>query len=237
MTAGAFRAIPETMTELSALGIDAEDALVALAMTHPSYANEQGEAEHNQRLEFLGDAVLGFCAADLLYARYPEADEGTLTRMRARLVNAESLAEWARHNGVPAVLRLGRGAEAGGLRDSTNVLADAVEALIAAVYLGTGLPAAQELCERVVAARLGQFAGPEQDPKSALQERVQAKGLGTPLYEVVRADGPDHERWFEVAVRVGDSELARGRGRSKRAAEFQAAEAAHQSEWFKEEAE
>jgi ribonuclease-3 len=225
------------MSELNAtLGIDAEDALVALALTHPSYANEQGEPEHNQRLEFLGDAVLGFCAADLLFARYPEADEGTLTRMRARLVNADSLAQWARKNGIPEVLRLGRGAEAGGLRDSTNVLADAVEALIAAIYLTGGLPAAQTLCERVVAARLGQFAGREQDAKSSLQERVQAKGLGTPAYEVVAADGPDHERWFEVSVRVGDTELGRGRGRSKRAAEFQAAEVAQQSDWFKEEA-
>ncbi len=237
MTAEAFRAIPGTMSEFAAeLGFAEEDPLVLMALTHPSFANEQGQVEHNQRLEFLGDAVLGFCTADLLYRRFPDADEGSLTRMRARLVNAEALAVWARQCGVAPVLRLGRGAEAGGLRDSTNVLADAVEALIAAIYLGKGLPAAQGLCEHIIASRLEQMdAAAERDPKSSLQERAQARGLGPPVYEVVLAEGPDHARSFEVVVRVEERELGRGRGRSKRAAEFQAAEEALQREEFKEE--
>ncbi|MEZ4223401.1 MAG: ribonuclease III [Polyangiaceae bacterium] len=217
------------------LGMSLEDDCVVLALTHPSYANEQGKVAHNQRLEFLGDAVLGFCAAELLFARYPEADEGSLTRMRARLVNADSLADWARSHGVPGSLLLGRGAEGGGLRDSTNVLADAVEALIAAVYQTQGLDPARALCERILANGLVDADAPgERDPKSALQERAQALGLGTPNYEVVNVDGPDHARRFEVVVRLGDDALGAGSGRSKRAAEFEAARAALGSDVVKE---
>src|SRR5450432_3016424 len=125
------------------LGLPADAPHLEEALTHPSFANEQRSTRHNQRLEFLGDSVLGFCVSELLCARFPEADEGTLTRMRAQLVNAEALAAWARKEQLADVLRLGRGAGAAGLRDSTNVLADAVEALIAAVYLDLGLEAAR----------------------------------------------------------------------------------------------
>jgi len=198
-----------------------------MAVTHPSFANEQKEAPDNQRLEFLGDAVLGFCASELLFERYPEADEGTLTRLRARLVNAESLASWARDHDVAAALRLGKGAEQSGLRDSTNVLADAVEALVAAAYLDAGLDAARAACVHIMADRLATLDSErELDAKSELQERVQALGGDTPRYDVVDSGGPQHERWFEVSVRVGEVELGRGRGRSKRTAEFAAAEAA-----------
>jgi ribonuclease III len=199
------------------------------ALTHPSYANERRGVEDNQRLEFLGDAVLGFCTSELLYERFPGADEGSLTRIRARLVNAEALAEWARRNDLSSALRLGRGAEAGGLRESTNVLADAVEALIAAAFLDAGLDAARRVCARIVAQELDALsasASGARDPKSELQERVQARGAEPPTYHVVDSGGPAHARWFTVSVRVGDRALAEGRGRSKREAERAAAIAA-----------
>lgn len=201
------------------------------ALTHPSYANERRTRAHNQRLEFLGDAVLGFCVSELLVARYPEADEGTLTRLRAQLVNAEALASWARKNDLAEELRLGRGADASGLRTSTNVLADAVEALIAAVYLDVGLDAARKLCERIVESELplADQVG-ARDPKSELQERLQALGCGAPTYHLVETGGPAHERWFKVSVRHGDRTLGEGFGRSKRAAERAAAVLALESD-------
>jgi ribonuclease-3 len=207
------------------LGPDAPHLVQAL--THPSYANERRDALDNQRLEFLGDAVLGFCVSDLIYRRFQDADEGTLTRLRAQLVNAEALAEWARATGVPEALRLGRGAGASGLRQSTNVLADAVEALIAACFLDSGLESARRVCERIVEARLEAFERVgARDPKSELQERLQARGEPPPVYDLLESGGPAHERWFRVRVRVGDHVLGEGVGRSKRAAERSAAESA-----------
>lgn len=203
-------------------GLSADAPHFGLALTHPSFANEQGIAD-NQRLEFLGDAVLGFCASEILYARFPDQPEGALTVMRARLVNADSLATWARENGVRDAIRLGKGAEAGGLRDSTNVLADAVEALVAASFLDSGLDAARAACLGIIESQLDSIDDGTRDSKSTLQERVQGNGHGTPRYDVVESGGPAHERWFVVSVTVGDSELGRGRGRSKRAAEFDAA--------------
>jgi ribonuclease III len=223
----------ETVAELFGLTPDAPH--LEQALTHPSYANEQRDASDNQRLEFLGDSVLGFCSSELLYARFPSADEGTLTRMRARLVNADALADFARQQGIAAALRLGRGAEVSGLRERTNVLADAVEALIAAAFLDAGLDAARRACERVVAAALGSLElDAARDPKSELQERVQAAGDVPPIYEVVDSGGPAHERWFEVSARIGGREVGRGRGRSKRQAEFAAARAALEEQaWTK----
>jgi len=219
---------PPGAADLAArFGLTAEAPHLAQALTHPSYANERREAADNQRLEFLGDAVLGFCVSDLIYRRFPDADEGTLTRLRAQLVNAEALAEWARATGVPDALRLGRGAGASGLRQSTNVLADAVEALIAACFLDAGLGAARSVCENILESRLEAFERMgERDPKSELQERLQAKGQPAPMYELMESGGPAHERWFRVCVRVGDTMLGEGVGRSKRAAERCAAEAA-----------
>jgi ribonuclease III len=197
------------------------------ALTHPSYANEQRSVRHNQRLEFLGDAVLGFCVSELLCARFPEADEGALTRMRARLVNADALAGWGRRIGLRDVLLLGRGAGAAGLHDGTNVLADGVEALIAAAYLDGGLEQARALCLKVVEAELLALERTgARDPKSELQERLQAMGGLAPTYELIDSGGPPHERWFRVSVRQGPKMLAQGSGRSKRAAERAAAEQA-----------
>jgi len=193
------------------------------AMTHPSYANES-RAPDNQRLEFLGDAVLGLCVSELLSANFPSADEGALTRMRSALVNADALARWARSVDIGSCIALGRGARASGERDQTNVLADAVEALVAAVYEGLGLDAARALVREVVREPLAATDLLDgRDPKSELQERLQAQGSAAPVYRVVETRGPPHEPIFVVAVMFGDRTLAQGEGKSKRLAERAAA--------------
>jgi ribonuclease-3 len=209
------------------LGLSASSPLLAVALTHPSYANEAREARHYQRLEFLGDAVLGLCASELLYERFPSADEGLLTRMRARLVNADALAAWARESNIGEALRLGRGAETNKLRDSTNVLADLVEALVAVAYLDSGMEGARHACKVVLEPALALLeADSRRDPKSELQERVQKTGGATPTYEVLASGGSSHDPWFLVGVEVGGATLGQGRGRSKRLAERAAAAAA-----------
>lgn len=209
------------------LGIPAGSPYLAEALIHPSYANENRAPRNNQRLELLGDAVLGLCASELLWTRFPDADEGALTRMRAQLVNAQSLARWARRHRIADDLKLGRGAEANGLGDSTNVLADTVEALIAAAYLAGGLDTARRACALVIEPELAAMENAAaRDPKSELQERVQAEGGEPPVYEVIDAVGPAHDLCFTVRVRVGEQPVGEGRGRSKRAAERAAALAA-----------
>lgn len=195
------------------------------ALSHPSYANEQGLLRHNQRLEFLGDAVLGLCVTELLFERFPSADEGVLTSIRAQLVNTDALAEWAREQQITDAVRLGRGAEASNLRDSNNVLADFVEALIGATYLDAGPAAARSVCQRFVEPRLEQLASERNrlDPKTELQQRVQALGGTAPTYAVIDSGGPAHDRWFQVRVRLGERWGAEGKGRSKRLAEREAA--------------
>ncbi|MDB5214338.1 MAG: Ribonuclease [Myxococcaceae bacterium] len=196
------------------------------ALTHPSFANESSAAD-NQRLEFLGDAVLGLCVSELLGRTHPDADEGALTRMRSALVNAEALARWARTEGIGDALALGKGARSGSEREQTNVLADAVEALVASVYDAYGLEGARRLVEHVVrdpmqeAAQLG-----SRDPKSLLQEQVQARGLAAPTYRVKGMRGPQHDPTFEIEVLIGQDVLGVGEGRSKRVAERAAALAA-----------
>jgi ribonuclease-3 len=215
----------EVLARLAGLSPESEKLLEAL--THPSLANERREVRHNQRLEFLGDAVLGFCASELLYERFPSADEGALTRLRAQLVNAEALAAWGRSVGLPAALRVGRGAATAGLRESTNVLADAVEALIAAAYLEAGLAHARALSTLVVEHGLSAVGtAAARDPKSELQERLQAMGHPAPSYELLEERGPAHERWFKIGVVGASQTLAEGEGRSKRTAEQSAAAAA-----------
>ena len=208
------------------LGDEAEVPRFDEALTHPSYSNETG-APDNQRLEFLGDAVLGLCVSELLGERFPDADEGSLTRMRSGLVNANALARFAKKVDLGAALALGRGARIAGEREGLNVLADAVEALVAAVYVARGLDAARKLSAAIVADPLAEIGPtPTLDPKSALQERVQARGEPAPTYRVVRSEGPAHEPYFVVEVLVGDAVLAQGEGASKRAAERVAAERA-----------
>ncbi len=214
------------------LGTGAPIARFEEALTHPSFSNETG-APHNQRLEFLGDAVLGLCATELLAARFPDADEGSLTRMRSALVNATALARYAKKIDLGAALSLGRGAQTSGEREGLNVLADAVEALVAAVYDAFGLDGARKLTAEVVADPLAELgAAPSLDPKSALQERVQARGEPTPTYRVVSTEGPAHDPRFVVEVLVGERALGRGEGASKKAAERAAANAALETEVY-----
>jgi ribonuclease-3 len=196
------------------------------ALTHPSFANESGLPD-NQRLEFLGDAVLGLCVSELLSEAHPDADEGMLTRMRSALVNAEALARWAKVERIGACLALGKGAQAGAEREQTNVLADAVEAIVAAVFRSHGLDGARTLVRAVVEEPMAEAERlAMRDPKSALQERVQAEGSAAPWYRVVATRGPQHDQMFEVEVLVGDQVRGRGEGRSKRLAERAAALAA-----------
>ncbi|CAN5757511.1 ribonuclease III [soil metagenome] len=200
------------------------------ALTHPSFANET-TARDNQRLEFLGDAVLGLCVSELLAAQHLDADEGKLTRLRSALVNAEALARWARHVDLGSSLALGRGAQMGTERDRTNVLADGVEALVAAVYLTRGIEGARLLVTDVATWLLSDV-DPEstKDPKSMLQERVQARGEKTPTYRVVSTEGPSHDPRFRVEVLVNDEVRGEGEGSSKRSAEREAARDALEKE-------
>ncbi len=193
------------------------------ALTHPSFANESRAAD-NQRLEFLGDAVLGLCVSELLSTNFPNANEGALTRMRSALVNAEALARWARVIDLGTAIQVGRGAKASNEREQTNVLADAVEAIVAAVYEARGIDAARALVHAIVEEPLStsDYLG-DRDPKSDLQERIQAAGMTAPIYRVIETRGPAHDPLFVVAVTVGTSELAHGEGKSKRLAERAAA--------------
>ena len=213
------------------LGIDGELPHLAEALTHPSYSNEQrrGQRMDNQRLEFLGDAVLGLCVTELLMARFPNANEGELSLIRSSLVSTDALAYWAREVDLGAALRLGRGADLAREREQKNVLADAVEAVVGAVHVDRGLDAARALVLAIVSEPLGRVESVPslgRDPKSALQEHVQASGSPSPRYRVVSSQGPDHDREFVVAVEVEGEPLAEGRGRSKKLAEQAAARAA-----------
>jgi ribonuclease-3 len=193
------------------------------ALTHASFANETG-APDNQRLEFLGDAVLGLCVSELLASAHASADEGKLTRMRSALVNAEALASWARRVDLGGCIALGRGATLGTEREQSNVLADTAEALVAAVYEAHGLAGARALVGDIVGEGIENaetLATP--DPKSALQERAQASGMPAPTYRVIEVRGAGAEQVFEVEVLVAGTAMAQAHGRSKRLAERRAA--------------
>jgi ribonuclease III len=206
-----------------------DEELLRLAITHPSIAHESGVATaHNQRLEFLGDAVLQLVLTRELYERFPGSDEGPLTKARARLVNRRSLAEHARALGLGAYLILGRGEETHGGRERSSTLADAFEALLGAIFLDGGFDAACEFILREFGGAFGVVSAlPTIDnPKGELQELLQARSPESPEYRVISATGPDHDRVFECTVHHGGEELARGSGKSKKAAESDAALAA-----------
>jgi ribonuclease-3 len=206
-----------------------DEKLLALALTHPSVAHESGVASaHNQRLEFLGDAVLQLVLTQKLYEKFPAFGEGPLTKARARLVNRRSLAERARALDLGAHLILSRGEEISGGRERGSALADAFEALLGAIFLDGGFDAAREFILREFAAALdGMGELPDIDnPKGELQELLQASSEHAPQYQFVSASGADHDRDFECAVLHEGVELARGRGKSKKAAESDAALAA-----------
>ena len=205
------------------------EGLLHLALTHPSVAHENTKGfEHNQRLEFLGDAVLGLIFARELYEKFPASDEGELTKSRARLVNGDMLAGRARSLNLGAHLTLSRGEETSGGRERASTLADAFEALLGAIFLDGGFDAAREFVLREFAADLSTLAKSSgiENPKGELQELLQSRSPRAPEYQTVSATGPDHNRVFECVVLHEGVELARGRGKSKKAAESDAALAA-----------
>jgi len=202
----------------------AQPALLARALTHPSAAHRQGGIDDSyERLEFLGDRVLGLIVADLLMARFPREPEGALAVRHAELVRRETLAEVAGEIGLDDYLRLAKGEEAAGERRNPALLANACEAVIGALYLDGGLAVAWAFVERLWGARLEAEARPPQDAKTALQEWAQARALGLPKYCEVKRVGPAHEPHFTIEVEVGGQQPARGEGRSKRLAEQAAA--------------
>ena len=205
------------------------EGLLRLALTHPSVAHESGEpTAHNQRLEFLGDAVLQLVLTHELYDKYSAFNEGPLTKARAKLVNRRTLAEHARVLGVGAHLILSRGEESNGGRERASTLADAFESLLGAIFLDGGFDAARGFILREFSAAFGKLSviPTIENPKGELQELLQARSAESPQYHVVSATGPDHDRVFECIVQHDGVELARGSGKSKKAAETDAALAA-----------
>lgn len=206
------------------LGLQIDSGLLELALTHRSFAYENGGLPTNERLEFLGDSILGQAVTVMLYRTYPDLSEGDLAKRRASLVSTAALAEIARGIGLGAFVRLGRGETLTGGRDKSSILADTVEALIGAVYLDTGGVAATEFVLRLLQPMLrdpGHF-GISMDPKTSLQEAAASLGAGVPVYTVAES-GPDHAKVFVATVTVGTSVTATGEGTSKKHAEMAAA--------------
>jgi ribonuclease-3 len=200
--------------------------LLSRALTHRSYLNEHPEAlEDNERLEFLGDAVLDFMVGAWLYNRYPEMPEGDLTRMRSALVYTEQLAEFARMIGLGSALRLGKGEFYGGGRERSALLCDTFEAMIGALYLDSGIEAVIEFISPLLEESSEDILlnHKTEDPKSSFQEWVQAQGFATPLYVTKKATGPDHSKTFDVDVTVNGKIYGSGSGPSKQAATKSAA--------------
>jgi ribonuclease-3 len=197
--------------------------LLDQALRHSSYAHDNpGSGPSNERLEFLGDAVLALTVSALLLARFPESSEGEMSRGRAALVNARQLAALARRLGLGAYLLLGRGEEGQAGREKPSLLANALEALFGAVYLDSGLEAAADLTARWFSPLIS-TALPGQDFKTSLQEFTHARYKAPPSYHLLTESGPGHARHFQVEVRLQDQPLAQGEGRTKKEAEQQAA--------------
>lgn len=202
-------------------------ALLENALTHSSYANEnRGKGlQSNERLEFLGDSVLGMVTADYLYRAHPDLPEGDLTRTRAALVCEGSLVEVARELDLGSHLLLGKGEDTGGGRERPSIVADAVEAVIAAVYLDGGIGSARKVITRFILDAEEEKAG-SRDYKTALQELVQRESGQVLEYRLIGSTGPDHAKIFQVAVDLNGEPIGTGEGRSKKEAEQAAAKAA-----------
>jgi ribonuclease-3 len=215
---------------LAALDVELDAGLLTLALTHRSYAYENGGLPPNERLEFLGDAVLGLVVTDHLYQTHPDLAEGQLAKLRASVVNMTALARVARglgEGGLGAHLLLGKGEELTGGRDKASILADGLEAVIGAVYLEHGIDRARRLVHRLFDRLLAEapLRGAGLDWKTSLQELTASAGLGVPEYRV-REAGPDHRKEFTATVVVGGEEFGTGDGRTKKEAEQKAAEVA-----------
>ena len=205
-----------------------DKALLENALTHSSYANENREKHipDNERLEFLGDSILGFVVADYLYRNFPDKPEGELTRIRADLVCERNLAEAAATIELGSYLLLGHGEEQGGGRKRDSIVSDAMESVIAASYMDGGFAAAKEIIDRLILSDIPKGRPRNFDYKTALQELVQRKKAPQLHYELVGESGPDHDKHFEVAVELNGRAVGRGVGSSKKRAEQAAAEAA-----------
>ena len=204
-------------------------ALLDTALTHTSYVKGDGRASaHNERLEFLGDAVLGLCTSEYLYLRFPDYDEGAMTRLRAQAVCEGALYEVAREYGLGAMLLLGRGEDHSGGREKPSILSDAVEAVIGALYIDGGMEVAKGFIMRfvhnsVADAMAGRLI---KDHKTMLQEYVQKRHMGQIVYELTGSSGPDHNKTFTMRVLVAGETAGIGEGRTKQEAGQQAARAA-----------
>ena len=205
-----------------------DKALLENALTHSSYANENRERHlpDNERLEFLGDSILGFVVAEYLYRNFPDKPEGELTRIRADLVCERNLAEAAATIELGSYLLLGHGEEQGGGRKRDSIVSDAMESVIAASYMDGGFAAAKEIIDRLILSDIPKGRPRNFDYKTALQELVQRKKDQQLHYELVGESGPDHDKHFEVAVELNGRAVGRGVGSSKKRAEQAAAEAA-----------
>ncbi|MGZ5212196.1 MAG: ribonuclease III [Actinomycetota bacterium] len=212
-----------------ALGVPFTDPLMRqAALTHRSYAFEHGTEITNERLEFLGDSVLGLVVTDMAYASYPDRPEGWLAKLRAAIVNMVALADVARSLGLGNMVLLGKGEELSGGRDKSSILADALEAVFGAIYLDRGLDVARELIERLFRPRMEEYArgGGDRDYKTILQELSSQELSSMPEYRLEER-GPDHAKEFTATVYVAGEALGNGTGRSKKEAEQQAARQAH----------
>jgi ribonuclease III len=210
------------------IAIPLDEDLLELALTHRSYAYEHGPLPHNERLEFLGDAVLGVVVTKYLYDRFPDLPEGQLAKLRAAVVNARALADVARHLHLGECIALGRGERSTGGQDKSSILADGLEALIGALYLSVGLEQTADFIHRIFDPLVDEAAelGAALDWKTSLQEAAAGAELGIPEY-VVSDTGPDHEKMFTARVFLAGDFYAPGTGRSKKIAEQEAAALAY----------
>lgn len=225
MSNGSAAAEPSELSDR--LGVVLPGELLDLALTHRSYAYEQGGLPTNERLEFLGDSVLGLVVTETLYRRHPDLSEGQLAKLRAAVVNMRALAEVGRELKLGEFIRLGRGEESTGGRDKSSILADTVEAVIGAVYCEHGFDVATDFVLRLVGKLVDDSAelGAGLDWKTSLQELTAEHSLGVPEYDVSES-GPDHAKLFTANALVGGTVRGTGRGRSKKQAEAEAAESA-----------
>jgi ribonuclease-3 len=216
----------QILTELS---LPLSEELITLALTHRSFAYESGGLPTNERLEFLGDSVIGLVITEELYQRFPDLDESRLSPLRSGVVSTRALADVARRLHLGESLRLGKGEEVTGGRDKSSILADALEALFGAIYVEHGLDGAKRAIVSMMSSAIDDSLsrGVMLDGKTALQELLASRGLGGPEYEIAES-GPDHAKEFQATAIVSGSRISIGRGRSKREAEQEAARLAYE---------
>jgi len=203
--------------------------LLDLAFIHRSYLNEaKSVAESNERLEFLGDSILSFVVSDHLYKTYPDFDEGILTNLRSLVVNTKSLAKMAKKLNFGHYLKLSHGEEDSGGRENDSILANTFESVIGALFLDQGIESVRTFLYEVLIPDIEEYVEKKvfKDPKSLLQEYVQARKQNSPMYKVLQEEGPAHAKQFTIGVFIGETQLGEGKGKSKQEAEEHAAEQA-----------